>query len=96
MESYQLPGMFDPALPVEMLYLHRMRSQEDREALAVCFEKIFKRPLVVDAQPSIHVSPDVLQIGRSVLRRTSNFEAPELPSLVSDLLRPMEVIMKVL
>ena len=96
MEQYQAPGQWDACLPVEMLYLSRMRSDEDRTALAQRFEDIFKRPLKVDCTPSLHVSSEVVQIGRSFVKRRNGAVTLERRPFIASLLKPIEHIIMVI
>ncbi|KAF9915434.1 AAA ATPase midasin [Lobosporangium transversale] len=97
MSNHGLGYNHDPAEHLDLIYLQRMRTEEDRAATVALFEKIFDQPYTRTKSPYFHVDEMHLQVGHSLLPRrhgdTSNVLGKDL-HLLQSLLGPLEGIMK--
>ncbi|KAF9586477.1 AAA ATPase midasin [Lunasporangiospora selenospora] len=102
MELMTLPGHglgfnHDPAEHLDLIYLQRMRTEEDRAATIALFEKVFEQKYNHNQAPYYHLDEKHLQVGHSILARghgdTSNVLGKDLHILQS-LLLPLEGLMK--
>ncbi|KAG0044860.1 AAA ATPase midasin [Gryganskiella cystojenkinii] len=102
MELMTLPGhglLFnhDPAEHFDLIYLQRMRTEEDRAATTALFEKVFGQSYNRNKAPYYHVDDKNLQVGHSLLARrhgdTSNVLGKDL-HIMQSLLAPLEGLMK--
>ncbi|KAJ1881463.1 AAA ATPase midasin, partial [Coemansia sp. RSA 486] len=70
---------------VEMLYVHRMRTDIDRRRVRELYQSVFGLPLP-DAVPSLHMTGRLLQVGGAVLpRRSTNARPSRLRALHAQL-----------
>ncbi|KAG0341494.1 AAA ATPase midasin [Podila horticola] len=87
----------DPAEHFDLIYLQRMRTEEDRAATTALFEKIFGQKYDRTRVPYYHLDDKHLQVGHSLLPRrhgdTSNVLGKDL-HLLQSLLTPLEGLMK--
>lgn len=65
------PGEF-----VDLLYLQRMRSLEDRQFISTIYNEVFGEELIINVNPEYHVNPSYIQIGRSILSRQLKAYSP--------------------
>ena len=102
MELMTLPGHglrfnHDPAEHFDLIYLQRMRTEEDRAATTALFEKIFGQTYNRNKVPYYHIDDQNIQVGHSLLPRqhgdTSNVLGKEL-HIMQSLLTPLEGLMK--
>lgn len=56
---------------MDLVYVQRMRTLEDRQAVRNCFEQIFHEPARCDQNPFVQITDQTLQIGYSWLKRNS-------------------------
>ncbi|KAJ1957077.1 AAA ATPase midasin, partial [Linderina pennispora] len=78
---------------IEMLYVHRMRTHQDRVQVIDLYNDVFGAKLALST-PSLHITEQMLQVGNAVLpRRTENARITRLRSLHSQL-PYMESLMK--
>ncbi|KAJ2451337.1 AAA ATPase midasin [Coemansia sp. RSA 2336] len=74
MELALSPSLLEPGSvkPVDefvpLLYVHRMRTQADRQQVLDLFHSVFGRSLQMQA-PSVHVTESTLQVGNAMLLR---------------------------
>ena len=47
---------------VDLIYLQRMRTLDDREQIKLLYEHVFEAPLNIDSNPYYHVTPEILQV----------------------------------
>ncbi|CAG8438258.1 2742_t:CDS:10 [Acaulospora morrowiae] len=64
---YSLPHQF-----LDLVYLMRMRTSNDRDRVISTFNEIFDNSYHQPRNPSYHINPDFVQIGYSILRRRDN------------------------
>ncbi|KAG0307077.1 AAA ATPase midasin [Dissophora globulifera] len=87
----------DPSEHFDLIYLQRMRTEEDRAATTALFESVFGQPYNRSKAPYYHVDDKHLQVGHSLLPRrhgdTSNVLGKDL-HLLQSLLSPLEGLMK--
>ncbi|KAK3821372.1 MAG: P-loop containing nucleoside triphosphate hydrolase protein [Benniella sp.] len=87
----------DPSEHFELIYLQRMRTEEDRTATTALYERIFGQPYTRSKHPYYHVDDKHLQVGHSILPRrhadTSNVLGKDL-HLLQSVLSPLEGLMK--
>ncbi|KAG0373871.1 AAA ATPase midasin [Mortierella sp. AD032] len=87
----------DPSEHFDLIYLQRMRTEEDRIATTALFEKIFGQPYTRSKSPYYHLDDKHMQVGHSLLPRrhgdTSNVLGKDL-HLLQSLLAPLEGLMK--
>ncbi|KAG0370064.1 AAA ATPase midasin [Gamsiella multidivaricata] len=87
----------DPSEHFDLIYLQRMRTEEDRAATTALFERIFGQPYARSKSPYYHLDDKHLQVGHSLLPRrhgdTSNVLGKDL-HLLQSLLSPLEGLMK--
>ncbi|KAG0206795.1 AAA ATPase midasin [Mortierella sp. GBA30] len=87
----------DPSEHFDLIYLQRMRTEEDRVATTALFEKIFGQPYTRSKSPYYHLDDRHMQVGHSLLPRrhgdTSNVLGKDL-HLLQSLLSPLEGLMK--
>ncbi|KAI8600925.1 P-loop containing nucleoside triphosphate hydrolase protein [Dissophora ornata] len=87
----------DPSEHFDLIYLQRMRTEEDRAATTALFEKIFGQPYTRSKAPYYHLDDKHLQVGHSLLPRrhgdTINVLGKDL-HLLQSLLSPLEGLMK--
>eukprot|EP01114_Cavostelium_apophysatum_P009738 TRINITY_DN2299_c0_g1_i6.p1 TRINITY_DN2299_c0_g1~~TRINITY_DN2299_c0_g1_i6.p1 ORF type:complete len:3028 (+),score=822.70 TRINITY_DN2299_c0_g1_i6:117-9200(+) len=55
---------------VDLLYLQRMRTTEDRVHIRALFNRVFGHPLRVETNPYYHVTPTYLQVGKAIVKRS--------------------------
>ncbi|KAL1916197.1 uncharacterized protein VTP21DRAFT_5814 [Calcarisporiella thermophila] len=96
--SNQGLGKFlDPIEHLPMIYLLRMRTQEDREQVIKIYEDIFGVKYERSVHPKYSIGPDYVQVGDALLPRASTLTVHEnqrdLQLLQSHLL-PLETLMK--
>ncbi|KAI1311961.1 AAA ATPase midasin [Mortierella claussenii] len=88
---------YDPSEHFDLIYLQRMRTEEDRAATTALFETIFELPYTRSKAPYYHLDENHLQIGHSLLPRRhgdiSNVLGKDL-HLLQSLLSPLEGLMK--
>ncbi|KAJ1819886.1 AAA ATPase midasin, partial [Coemansia sp. RSA 2675] len=60
---------------VEMLYVQRMRTAQDRDQVLALYREVFGRTLRL-SPPSLHVTEDALQVGAAVLPRRAENARP--------------------
>ncbi|KAI8323453.1 midasin [Martensiomyces pterosporus] len=78
---------------IEMLYVHRMRTQQDRAHVLELYREVFGHGLVLST-PSLHITESTLQVGNAVLpRQSENAGLTRLRSLHTQL-PYMESLMK--
>ncbi|KAG9286447.1 hypothetical protein G9A89_014613, partial [Geosiphon pyriformis] len=86
-----------PTYYLDIIYLQRMRTEEDREHLISLFSEIFEEKYDPIRFPWYHIDPNYLQIGHSLLQRQISRpirdDENQLHLLQTDL-RPLEAIMK--
>ncbi|KAK3846925.1 MAG: hypothetical protein J3R72DRAFT_519841 [Linnemannia gamsii] len=87
----------DPSEHFDLIYLQRMRTEEDRIATTALFEKVFGQPYTRSKSPYYHLDDKHMQVGHSLLPRrhgdTSNVLGKDL-HLLQSLLAPLEGLMK--
>ncbi|OAQ30077.1 P-loop containing nucleoside triphosphate hydrolase protein [Linnemannia elongata AG-77] len=87
----------DPSEHFDLIYLQRMRTEEDRVATTALFEKIFGQPYTRSKSPYYHLDDKHMQVGHSLLPRrhgdTTNVLGKDL-HLLQSLLAPLEGLMK--
>ncbi|KAF9110511.1 AAA ATPase midasin [Mortierella sp. AM989] len=87
----------DPSEHFDLIYLQRMRTEEDRAATTALFEKIFGQPYNRSKAPYYHIDHKHFQVGHSLLSRrhgdTSNVLGKDL-HLLQSFLSPLEGLMK--
>ncbi|KAF9575027.1 AAA ATPase midasin [Mortierella alpina] len=87
----------DPSEHFDLIYLQRMRTEEDRSATTALFEKVFGQPYTRTKAPYYHLDDNHIQVGHSLLPRrhgdTSNVLGKDL-HLLQSLLAPLEGLMK--
>ncbi|KAF9965374.1 hypothetical protein BGZ70_004971, partial [Mortierella alpina] len=87
----------DPSEHFDLIYLQRMRTEEDRSATTALFEKVFGQPYTRTKAPYYHLDDKHMQVGHSLLPRrhgdTSNVLGKDL-HLLQSLLAPLEGLMK--
>ncbi|KAF9140977.1 AAA ATPase midasin [Mortierella sp. GBA39] len=87
----------DPSEHFDLIYLQRMRTEEDRVATTALFEKIFGQPYTRSKSPYYHMDDKHMQVGHSLLPRrhgdTTNVLGKDL-HLLQSLLAPLEGLMK--
>ncbi|KAF9437661.1 AAA ATPase midasin [Entomortierella beljakovae] len=87
----------DPSEHFDLIYLQRMRTEEDRAATTALFEKIFGQPYSRSKAPYYHVDDKHFQVGHSLLPRrhgdTTNVLGKDL-HLLQSFLGPLEGLMK--
>ncbi|KAF9163666.1 AAA ATPase midasin [Actinomortierella ambigua] len=87
----------DPAEHLDLIYLQRMRTEEDRQATIQLFEKVFRQPYERKMTPFYHIDTRHLQVGHSLLPRrhadTSDVLGKDL-HLLQSFMKPMEGLMK--
>ncbi|XP_038966893.1 midasin isoform X1 [Rattus norvegicus] len=93
----QSPGCYDPGQHVFLIYGERMRTREDKEKVITVFKDVFAS----NSMPYIgtrlfHITPYDVQIGYSVLSRSSYVPHPSRRplSLLHQSLQSLEPIMK--
>ena len=69
---------------VDLVYLQRMRTREDRNAIVTRYQQVFGRPLQLDFYPPLTISASCLRIGDSFLPRVA--DAPLPPAVELSLL----------
>ncbi|ORX44311.1 P-loop containing nucleoside triphosphate hydrolase protein, partial [Piromyces finnis] len=88
---------FDPTEYIDMVYIQRMRTHEDREYVKKLYLEIFGEDYPQKPNPNINISNEYVQIGHSTLPRQShnrfdfqnnNYE------LLTTFLKPLESLMK--
>lgn len=86
---------------IEMMYVARMRTQEDRNAVAQLFEETFNRKMQIETNPSYRFESDAIEIGSTHFSIESRHSSSEIISPGSNSLRvlhsslkPMEVALK--
>ncbi|KAJ2735137.1 AAA ATPase midasin [Coemansia sp. BCRC 34962] len=60
---------------VEMLYVQRMRTAQDRDQVLMLYREVFGRTLRL-SPPSLHITEDSLQVGAAVLPRRAENARP--------------------
>ncbi|KAF9194234.1 AAA ATPase midasin [Haplosporangium sp. Z 11] len=87
----------DPSEHFDLIYLQRMRTDEDRASTTALFEKIFGQPYNRSKAPYYHLDDKHMQVGHSLLPRrhgdTSSVLGKDL-HLLQSLLSPLEGLMK--
>ncbi|KAG0022720.1 AAA ATPase midasin [Entomortierella chlamydospora] len=87
----------DPSEHFDLIYLQRMRTEEDRAATTALFEKIFGQPYNRSKAPYYHLDDKHFQVGHSLLPRrhgdTTNVLGKDL-HLLQSFLSPLESLMK--
>ncbi|KAF8942691.1 AAA ATPase midasin [Haplosporangium gracile] len=87
----------DPSEHFDLIYLQRMRTEEDRVATTALFEKFFGQPYTRSKSPYYHLDDKHMQVGHSLLPRrhgdTTNVLGKDL-HLLQSLLAPLEGLMK--
>eukprot|EP01132_Coremiostelium_polycephalum_P002326 gene2326-2870_t len=94
------PGRF-----IDLIYLQRLRTPQDRDYVKILFNKIFPTECHVNFEsnklPHYSITPNYLQIGGSILSRNSSHAHDDYSNTNSDniqllqrLLNPMESLMK--
>jgi midasin len=71
---------------LDVIYLQRMRTADDRCRVLTLFQKVFNVPPNVDTHPTVSVSPDRLQIGLASLPRR------EGPWLQGDMSKQLQLL----
>ena len=66
---------------VDLVYLRRMRTQEDRDAIMARYQQVFGRPLNVDRYPPLSISSSWLRIGDCFLPRVTDAPLPAASEL---------------
>lgn len=89
----------DPAEYLDMMYLQRMRAEDDRRHIISIFEDIFGKKYNRSQNPSYHVGRSYFQVGHSMLQRVSSDRSEGAYSesehqLLQILLAPMQSLMK--
>lgn len=81
---------------VDLIYLQRMRTAQDRQHISEAYSEIFGEPLEFNMNPGYHVTPTTVQVGKSFLPRSNNaYQAPQhRVHLLHRFLSPLENIMK--
>jgi len=88
---------FDPTEYIDMVYIQRMRTYEDREYVKKLYKEVFGEDYPQKPNPNINISSEVVQIGHSTLPRqhhhrfdfqSNNYE------LLTTFLKPLESLMK--
>jgi midasin len=87
---------------LDVIYLQRMRTADDRCRVLTLFQKVFNVPPNVDTHPTVSVSPDRLQIGLASLPRREGLwlqgdmskQLQLLPGLVNRLEAAMHCVAK--
>jgi len=88
---------FDPTEYIDMVYIQRMRTHEDREYVKKLYKEIFGEDYPQKPNPNINISSEFVQIGHSTLPRqphnrfdfqSNNYE------LLTTFLKPLESLMK--
>ncbi|KAG0232655.1 AAA ATPase midasin [Actinomortierella wolfii] len=87
----------DPAEHLDLIYLQRMRTEEDRKATIELFEKVFGQPYERKLTPFYHIDTHHLQVGHSLLPRrhadTSGVLGKDM-HLLQSFMKPLEGLMK--
>ncbi|CAG8555969.1 630_t:CDS:2, partial [Paraglomus occultum] len=86
-----------PETYFDIIYLYRLRTEEDRVRAIAFFNEIFDGSYTQIRRPAYEITPDHIQIGRTrLLRRSQGFRAPTRPDLhlLQSNLLSLEVIMK--
>ncbi|KAG0241019.1 AAA ATPase midasin [Mortierella sp. GBA43] len=97
LSSHGLGYNHDPSEHFDLIYLQRMRTEEDRAATTALFEKVFGQPYSRSKNSYYHVDDKHFQVGHSLLPRrhadTTNVLGKDL-HLLQSLLSPLEGLMK--
>jgi len=88
---------FDPTEYIDMVYIQRMRTHEDREYVKKLYKDIFGEDYPQKPNPNINISSELVQIGHSTLPRQSHsrfdFQSNNY-ELLTTFLKPLESLMK--
>ena len=66
---------------VDLVYLQRMRTQEDRDAITTRYQQVFGRPLHIDRFPNLSISSSWLRVGDCFLSRVTDAPLPAVAEL---------------
>jgi len=101
MEASQNTESWNPGKFLDLIYLQRMRTQEDRQEVLKLYRRIFggKSASEVFHQAYYNITPQNLQIGYSSLARNTNLlvsdsNDTQRAQLLPHQLRPLEHVMK--
>ncbi|KAK9767839.1 AAA ATPase midasin [Basidiobolus ranarum] len=86
-----------PSEYLDMIYLKRMRTPQDRECTVQLYNQVFKTTYQRPDHPFYQINPSYLQVGHSVLPRRNNTTEKltgEQLHLLHTMLGPMESVMK--
>lgn len=86
----------DPAEYLDIIYMQRMRTQEDRKHIAQLFETVFGVKYERAEFPEYQVSPDTLEVGHSrlVRRQTENLTGDYENHILQSFLPSLQSLMK--
>ncbi|CAG8487914.1 37837_t:CDS:10, partial [Gigaspora margarita] len=95
-KDYSLGFYSSPAEYLDLIYLQRMRNEQDRNCIISAFNEIFNMNYQQQKHPFYHIDPKFIQVGHSLLERKDSYiihSANKLHVLQSQL-RPLQSLMK--
>ncbi|KAI8971571.1 P-loop containing nucleoside triphosphate hydrolase protein [Mycotypha africana] len=98
LELMQKDQVYSPAEYLDIIYLQRMRTCEDRVKIVNLFESVFDEKYDYSAQPSYSVTTDSFNVGHSRLARkemsVSSDTSEQENHILQTFLSPLEALMK--
>nr|CAG8526340.1 11509_t:CDS:10 [Entrophospora candida] len=88
----------EPEDYLDLLYLQKMRTKEDRDHIILIFNEIFDKNIKHPRRPHYHIDSKFFQVGHSILKRRcfiSNTKFLEIPlHIFQSQMRPFQALMK--
>ncbi|CAJ0641917.1 13155_t:CDS:2 [Entrophospora sp. SA101] len=88
----------EPEDYLDLLYLQKMRTKEDRDHIILIFNEIFDKNIKHPRRPYYHIDSKFFQVGHSILKRRcfiSNTKFLEIPlHIFQSQMRPFQALMK--
>ncbi|CAG8546883.1 12320_t:CDS:10, partial [Dentiscutata heterogama] len=96
-KDYSLGFYSSPAEYLDLIYLQRMRNEQDRDCIISVFNEIFGLNYQQQKHPYYHIDPKFIQVGHSLLDRKDSYISHSLTNklhVLQSQLHPLQSLMK--